>query len=60
MDLVTGGRSSGNEKTNEGPKMSLGVDATSNSLIVSATGSLLKEVEAVVEELDQRKRSIDA
>ena len=34
--------------------MSLGVDATSNSLIVSAPGPLLKEVEAVVEELDQR------
>ena len=34
--------------------MSLGVDTTSNSLIVSAPGPLLKEVEAVVEELDQR------
>ena len=51
------GRSSSrnaNTKADEGPKMSLGVDTTSNSLIVSAPGPLLKEVEAVVEELDQR------
>jgi type II secretory pathway component GspD/PulD (secretin) len=53
------GRSSRNEKKTEGPKMSLGVDATSNSIIVSAPGPLLKEVEAVIEELDQRAGTQD-
>jgi type II secretory pathway component GspD/PulD (secretin) len=51
-----GGRSRGQNQQSAGnlPKMSLGVDTESNSLVVSAPGPLLKEVEGVVHELDRR------
>ncbi|NMC21767.1 MAG: hypothetical protein GYA33_15260, partial [Thermogutta sp.] len=47
----TGGRSQPQEET---PKMSIGVDSRTNSLIVSAPERLLKEVQQLVEQLDQR------
>ena len=37
--------------------MTLGVDTGSNSIVVSAPGPLVKEVEAVVAELDRRAMS---
>jgi hypothetical protein len=51
-----GGRGNQQQSANAGdePKMTLGVDTTSNSLVVSAPGPLLKEVEAIVRELDMR------
>jgi type II secretory pathway component GspD/PulD (secretin) len=47
-------RGQNQQPANDLPKMSLGVDVESNSLVVSAPGPLLKEVEAVVAELDRR------
>ena len=57
-----GGRGGGNDRGNQNtqqtagdlPKMTIGVDTESNSIVVSAPGPLLKEVVAVVRELDQR------
>lgn len=53
-----GGRGNGgnNQQAAAGdlPKMTIGVDNESNSIVVSAPGPLLKEVESVVEELDRR------
>jgi type II secretory pathway component GspD/PulD (secretin) len=46
-----GGRSSGASSTPQ--KMSVGVDARSNSLVVSAPEKLFKEVKLLVEQLDQ-------
>ncbi|GAB4130958.1 MAG: hypothetical protein Kow0040_09540 [Thermogutta sp.] len=47
----SGGRSQPQE---EQPKMSIGVDTRTNSLIVSAPEKLLNEVQQLVEQLDQR------
>ena len=45
----------GNQQTaGDLPKMSIGVDTESNSIVVAAPGPLLKEVESVVQELDRR------
>ena len=58
-----GGRGGGNDRNRNGasqteePKMTLGVDASSNSIVVSAPGPLLKEVEGVVREIDSRAMS---
>ena len=49
-----GGRDQGQQSQTNEPKMSIGVDAASNCLVVSATGPLLTEVEGVVAELDRR------
>jgi hypothetical protein len=49
-----GSRGGTTQSQTDQPKMSIGVDAGSNSLIVSAPGPLLKEVEAVVAEIDRR------
>ncbi len=52
-----GGRGSERTSRTDQPKMTLGVDTASNSLVVSAPGPLLKEVETVVREIDQRAQS---
>jgi type II secretory pathway component GspD/PulD (secretin) len=52
-----GGRGSDRTSRTDQPKMTLGVDTASNSLVVSAPGPLLKEVEAVVREIDRRAQS---
>jgi type II secretory pathway component GspD/PulD (secretin) len=49
-----GDRGGNTQSQTDEPKMSIGVDTGSNSLIVSAPGPLLKEVETVVAELDRR------
>ena len=46
------GGGSGNDRKSEEQKMTVGVDAKSNSLIVSAPPALYEEVKAMVEELD--------
>ena len=54
-DRRGGGGDRGNQQTAGNlPKMSIGVDAESNSIVVAAPGPLLKEVESVVQELDRR------
>jgi hypothetical protein len=53
-----GGRDSGpTQGTGDKPGMTIGVDAASNSLWVSAPGPLLKEVESVVREIDVRAQT---
>ncbi|MBI1903175.1 MAG: hypothetical protein HYS13_18905 [Planctomycetia bacterium] len=47
------GRDSRNEAKSEPPKMTIGVDTKSNSLIVSAPEPLFQEVRGLVEQLDQ-------
>ena len=57
IQLLRGGRGGGGGRTQpqeEAPKMSIGVDSRTNSLIVSAPEKLLKEVQQLVEQLDQR------
>jgi type II secretory pathway component GspD/PulD (secretin) len=53
--MFGGGRSSSGRGSNarEQIKMTLGVDTTTNQLIVSASDSLFKQVEALVQELDK-------
>ncbi len=53
-DRRGGGGNSQQAATGDQPKMSIGVDTESNSIVVSAPGPLLKEVETVVRELDRR------
>ncbi|MGQ9604814.1 MAG: secretin N-terminal domain-containing protein [Thermogutta sp.] len=57
IQLLRGGRGGGGGRSQpqeEAPKMSIGVDSRTNSLIVSAPEKLLKEVQQLVEQLDQR------
>jgi len=57
IQLLRGGRGGGGGRSQpqeETPKMSIGVDSRTNSLIVSAPERLLKEVQQLVEQLDQR------
>ena len=49
----SGRSSSGNQTRNAEPKMTIGVDAQSNALIVSAPDPLFREVEQLVQTLDQ-------
>lgn len=48
-----GGGNGGNNVVSESPKMSVAVDAASNSLIVTAPEPLFKEVEELVYQIDQ-------
>ncbi len=57
IQLLRGGRGGSGGKSQsqeEPPKMSIGVDSRTNSLVVSAPEPLLKEVQELVEQLDQR------
>lgn len=58
IQLLRGGRGGGSggrsQPQEEAPKMSIGVDSRTNSLIISAPERLLKEVQQLVEQLDQR------
>jgi type II secretory pathway component GspD/PulD (secretin) len=58
IEALRGGRggsrgSSRGRSTDTAPKMSIGIDARSNSLIVSAPEALFQEVKALVEMLDE-------
>ncbi|MFI4876307.1 MAG: secretin N-terminal domain-containing protein [Blastopirellula sp. JB062] len=48
-----GGGGGGGEAQSEPPKMTIGVDARSNALIVSAPDPLFEEVKLLVEQIDQ-------
>ncbi len=49
----SGGGGSNNQAQQEPPKMTIGVDVRSNSLIVTASEPVFREVKALVEEIDQ-------
>ena len=52
------GASSSSSSSTTQPKLTIGVDSSSNSIVVSAPGPLLAEVESVVREIDERSNSL--
>jgi type II secretory pathway component GspD/PulD (secretin) len=54
-----GGRGGRQQQADEQPKMSIGVDTRSNSLIVAAPDSLFEEVKQLVEQLDSENLDVN-